>query len=807
MRPLSLLVVVAALGLAMVGPARAEPSAAPSASAAASAAASVAPNVIPPRLLSDVRVVPPENMTEDVTVVLTIVVTATGAVRSVEADKVHEPYSSAAVASARRFVFAPAMRGDTPVAAKIKVEINFRQPELPEPPPVPASPPEPSTAPAEAPPPSEVTVRGARIEPGRTATLTRAEVRQIPGTFGDPFRAIEMMPGVTPIVSGLPFFFIRGAPPGNVGYFLDGLKVPLLFHVGAGPSVVHPALIDRVDLYPGGYPARFGRFAGGVVSGETTAPLDRLHGEYNLRLFDAGAMVETPFASGKGTVLLAGRYSYTAALLSLFSPQTALSYWDYQGRVTYDVTPKDTVSVFALGSYDFLGQKTPTGTLTVFGTEFHRVDLRYDRDLGRDNHLRTAFTWGFDRSRLQQDDRSVHSSLYGARTELSYHLGPDVLFRAGTQLELDSYAVDLGPGDLSPSQARIAGYFASRTDTVLGLYADTIIPITNSFELTSGARVDLYGSAGATAVGIDPRVALRTRITSRLHFLSALGIAHQAPGFVVPVPGFQPSGLQGGLQEALQESLGLEFDLGNETTFTATAFQNAFFHMTDPLGASVPQASGCLPGAFPSDVLQGDRGSQATGATSCNPRFASGVLGPDRSGGGGQGADSAGGVRAATAFEVRTMGAAYGLELYLKKRLTSKLGGFLTYTLSRSTRSFGNRTYIASFDRTHVVNAALAYDLGKHWRAGTRVVFYTGLPKAPDPTDPSSTRLPPFFRLDLRLEKRWQLRGRAFISLVAEWMNATLSKEAVSTRCTLSGCEAQTIGPITIPSLGVEGGF
>jgi hypothetical protein len=38
-------------------------------------------------------------------------------------------------------------------------------------------------------------------------------------------------------------------------------------------------------------------------------------------------------------------------------------------------------------------------------------------------------------------------------------------------------------------------------------------------------------------------------------------------------------------------------------------------------------------------------------------------------------------------------------------------------------------------------------------------------------------------------------------------MNATLSKEAVTTTCTLSGCEAEMIGPVTIPSIGVEGGF
>jgi hypothetical protein len=153
------------------------------------------------------------------------------------------------------------------------------------------------------------------------------------------------------------------------------------------------------------------------------------------------------------------------------------------------------------------------------------------------------------------------------------------------------------------------------------------------------------------------------------------------------------------------------------------------------------------------------------------------------------------------------MGVSRGLEIFLKRKLTKKLGGFLAYTLSRSTRSYGNRSYIASFDRTHVINLAAAYDLGRRWRIGGRTMLYTGLPKAPDPTDPGSTRLPSFFRLDFRIEKRWQLGERTWISGVAEWMNATLSKEAIATRCTLNGCESQMIGPVTMPSIGIEGGF
>jgi len=770
--------------------------------------------VIAPKLLTQLDVPYPDFAHGDALIRYRVTVNADGSVRSAVATPATEPFASAGEAAIRGVRFEPATRSGRPIAAVIALELSFHEPVVA---PDEAAPSEPAATPSTEPTKPvkpvkpvksmEVLVLGERPEPSRSASLTRAEVRQIPGTFGDPFRAIETMPGVTPIVSGLPFFFVRGAPPGNVGYFLDGVQLPLLFHVGAGPSVVHPGMIERVDLFPGGYPARYGRFAGGIVAGESAPPRPVVHGEYNVRVFDAGGLLEAPFAEGRGSALFAGRYSYAALMLSLLSPDIALRYWDYQARLGYDVSKRDRVSAFVFGSYDFLGQKGPLSTLTLFGTEFHRVDLRHDHALPRGGNLRSAFTLGTERSETQEG-RFVSSRSAGARSELDLPLSAKLRLRAGTQLTLARYSVELGPMDLSSTQASIAALFPARTDTAAGVRADVVWQVVPELDVTPGVRVELFGSEGQSALGVDPRLALRLGLSPRLHLNVALGVAHQPPAFVVPLPGFQPSGLRGGLQRALQESFGIEADLGNATSASLTLFQNAFFDMSDPLGATEPRVGGCPPGAFPVDTLAGDRLTQATTAPPCRARFPSGTLGPDNSGGGGQASTGGGnGARVLQAFEVRTMGHSYGLELYLKRALTSKLGGFLSYTLSRSTRSYENRSYVATFDRTHVANAALAYDLGRNFRVGARVMFYTGLPRAPTPDQPEPGRLPAFFRLDLRLEKRWWLSRNVWMSAVAEWLNATLSKEAVSTRCTLAGCEAMTIGPITIPSLGVEGGF
>src|SRR5690606_4885816 len=132
------------------------------------------------------------------------------------------------------------------------------------------------------------------------------------------------------------------------------------------------------------------------------------------------------------------------------------------------------------------------------------------------------------------------------------------------------------------------------------------------------------------------------------------------------------------------------------------------------------------------------------------------------------------------------------------------LGGFLSYTLSRATRSLGRLYGPSTFDRRHVLNLALSYDLGRGFHAGARAVFYTGGPAevayraaAVDPP-----RAPSYLRLDWRFEKRWRVGGGGeSLTLVAETLNTTLAKESLNVSCYAYGCAAREVGPVTIPSL------
>jgi hypothetical protein len=159
---------------------------------------------------------------------------------------------------------------------------------------------------------------------------------------------------------------------------------------------------------------------------------------------------------------------------------------------------------------------------------------------------------------------------------------------------------------------------------------------------------------------------------------------------------------------------------------------------------------------------------------------------------------------------VRTLGHAYGLEILVRRSLARKLGGFVSYTLSNTRRFTGRLSGPATTDRLHVLNVAASYDLGKDWRFGSRVLFYTGIPAQVAYIEAARhpPRTPPFWRLDFKLEKRFYIkRPERYWGVSLEVLNTTLNKEKLGGSCNAFSCKYQELGPITVPSIAFEGAY
>jgi len=658
--------------------------------------------------------------------------------------------------------------------------------DAPAPSPDPPTTPTPALDPAA---PDEVIVVEAHAPEPAEVRVPAAQLREVPGALGDPVRAVTALPGVVPTAENRPEVYIRGAPPGNTGFFLDGVRVPLLFHGGVVSSVMSAALVDAIDFYASAAPARYGGVAGGTIEIETAAPARRPRGDVTVKAYEAGGLVESPVADGRGDVLAAARVGYPQLVTSLVSAaDIKIAYWDYQARAAWALGDHDRVSVFAFGSHDRISENEAEGPepdrfVEQLASDFHRVDLRYDHTDGA-SRLRAAVTGGWGAQGA--GGIAVHDLMYGARVEGETRLAATVLGRAGVQLQRDVYRLDPGSSSEDPAKMSPASADPAPRNATVGGYADLVWDARDDLRLTPGLRVDLYqstravdGASGSIPV-VEPRLGARWRVRPELSVLVSAGLAHQypllrvasAPPTAVSVPGFWPGKRQ--LQRSGQASAGLEWLMPGAVTASVTGFASVTYGLTD-----LPRKCGMLRTGTPD--MPGPVVTDCGDATST--------------------------------------GTAYGVELSLRRPLTERLAGWLSYTLSRATEAYagatGARTLLSSFDRTHVASASLAYQISAGWRAGARIVAYSGAPfltpSSPNGPAPYQFRLPWFERVDLRAERRWSLAHGRSISLVLDLLNATLSRERTSVTCGSptapldTACTVHAGNLFVVPSIGIEG--
>lgn len=666
--------------------------------------------------------------------------------------------------------------------------------------------------------PYRTVVRQQREVAVSNTTLRDEEIRAVPGTFGDPFRVVGSLPGASQLAGFLPYVVVRGAAPGNTGYYLDGVRVPILFHVALGPSVIHPYFIDQVDFYASGAPVRLGRYASGIIEGRTKAGRrDRPFGEFDIRLTDAGGLVEVPLnyrydracldaqrqkrrskakkpgkradcrrGPARGSITVAGRYSYTAGILTLVQSSARIRFWDFQARFDHALGKRAQYTAFALGSYDELGEKVSPEPFVRF--EFYRLVQKVRHELPRGGQAVYSLALGLDRTGLTAT--KTNEWLVSPRVDVRVPVGEggNAEFGAGVDQEFQIFRADTNPTVQNGGGIEnLSQLFNDRVVSATGLYAE-LLWRKGKVDIRPGVRGDLYAQVGSSPVlpqarsvthafGVDPRVLLRERLSERWTLRQNVGVYHQPPSFPIPVPGLESFGFERGLQRNIQGSVGYELNLGGKLAITQDVYLGRLTNLQDYDLAAV----------------------------------------------------SSGGLQEIDDLVISASGWAYGLETMARLLPGQRAYGWAAYTLSRSTRVFeyGGRAP-SSWDQRHIVNIVLGYRVSDRWSVGGRLHFHSGRPYTAQVGEQSAAeallynrnnrRLPPFFQLDLRAERTWRFRSWS-LQFIADVLNSTYSSEVIA--CVLQGdaaaggagsilsdaaCGARGLRYI-LPSLGLRGVF
>jgi outer membrane receptor protein involved in Fe transport len=96
--------------------------------------------------------------------------------------------------------------------------------------------------------------------------MSSTDIELVPGSHDDSLHALRSLPGLASNASARPY--IRGSLTEDVLVRYDGITLLDPFHLKNFQSLISaidPAAIERIEVFSGGFPVRFGTRSGGVI--------------------------------------------------------------------------------------------------------------------------------------------------------------------------------------------------------------------------------------------------------------------------------------------------------------------------------------------------------------------------------------------------------------------------------------------------------------------------------------------------------------------------------------------------------------
>ncbi|NLE00101.1 MAG: TonB family protein [Fibrobacter sp.] len=641
-------------------------------------------------------------------------------------------------------------------------------------------------------------------------TLTRDQIRTLPGFNGDALKVIQALPGVARPMFGLGAIRVRGTPSWDSKYYLDGIPIPQLYHFRGIKSTYNSEALETIDFFPGSYGVQYGNSVSGAIQLNSRDAVSQYSGFSDINLFDAFAVAEGPLGKNGG-VLASVRRSYIGNILgyiaknvapSDFSPLAAPFYYDYLLKSNMKFGGKHNVAVTFFGSNDVLSLIMPSlqaGSADVDALQ-DRIENRmaftlllasYQVPINAQckNDLKTSIVFEngtgafFGYAKWNYRSRNLY-----IKDEFKYKFSDYLSLLGGLDLWFQKY----NQSSVIPTYERI--FFKDTINQTFGLIAPYLQLETKpvpELTLKTGLRYDYYpelnynGSlipefwqyrSKGLKKGLSGEPSLRIsavyQFTPKQNISFAIGTYSQTP---------QPLGL------AIHDSLGNPELPATKARHISCGYTNRF---TEKLFADV-QLYFNRQWNIPELISSEDYFANPTGHL----------------------------------FYGNGKGRMYGAELSIKNNFTDNISGWLSYTLSRSERfSESESRYVPyDYDQTHNMQFFISATLPCEWKTGARIRYTTGNPYSPaidriyDETNrfyrpvygpENSARNGSFFQIDFRVDKKfifnnWVLNGYIDMSNVL-WF---LYKSPEITIYNYDYTQRTSVSTPFVPSLGIRAAF
>jgi outer membrane receptor for ferrienterochelin and colicin len=629
-----------------------------------------------------------------------------------------------------------------------------------------------------------VQIRGVRLrDKVSQSSLSNEDMKQLPGTGGDPLRAAQSLPGVASTNDANAAPAVRGAAPSDNAYYVDFLPVGYLFHAGGLTSVFNGDLIRKFDMYSAAWSPEYDDVLGAVFDISLRRPReDKIGGKIDVSLLTSGVLVEGPL-SNDVSFFLSGRRSYFDLLASTIQDKNGGGtfsvpvYSDTQGRVLWNLSQSNRIRLDFSTADDRMGfSLTPDATMakhepllvgdTSFVQSFNSVGAVWDIDLGQGGGNTLAIgrmnTYvGEQVGLVGQLHATLTNEFLREQAQFTFTPGHELISGFDLSKRSVSYGVDIRDPRCTEFDPNCNYSTAPQVNASQFLQQDAqdiyVLDrwrVTPQWTLTSGLRWtrDDYLNYNA----LQPRLAVEWAMNPRTSFTVGWGHHSESPPLAQTAPGVGNPALMP--LESKQVAVGMAQVLEGGWSWRAEAYSKEF-----------------------------------SGLVLSDPQF------NYRNGG------------SATAK---------GLELLVKKDASTRLSGFLSLTLAQARRrnEITGEEFPFSYDEPVIITSAAQYKLSERWQFGAKWSFHSGAPITPivgtglypdGRVRPlygaiNSERLSSYHRLDLRADWHYSKQLTTYFEVINAYAQQNLA--GYSYNADYSKREAVYQLPL-MPSVGLQYSF
>lgn len=386
----------------------------------------------------------------------------------------------------------------------------------------------------------------------------------------DVIKSLQQLPGVatgTELLSGL---YVRGGDGADNLYLLDDIPLYQVSHLAGLFSSFNTDVVESVDFYKSGFPARYGGRLSSVVDVRTRpGDMQEHHGLFSIGLLDGRLQFEGPIIKGKTSYNIGLRRSWLDVLtepasLIISKIQKAdfrikYAFWDLNANITHIFSENDRLALNIYGGRDAL--KFRQGDRTEETVTAEEVSQEYYNEVGIGmvwGNFLTSLDWERCLSNNHEMTVKAYFSHYGSHFSYIENIREGVL-------------EDITASSFSNGENR------SRTDDI-GLKADFFFRPGKSHRIRYGAAIqyhiyrpkyvkDLKITQGGKTV-TDSRFSegsLRRSFESSVYIEDEIRVARWLHADV----GLRYSAIttEGKTYQSLQPRAALRFDAGSRTAF------------------------------------------------------------------------------------------------------------------------------------------------------------------------------------------------------------------------------------------------